>query len=183
MAAFEISLLNGLQKAIGNPVFDWFFRVITHLGDAGIFWILLAVVLLCFKKTRKVGLGMGIALVFGVLLGNALLKNLVARERPFTHAEALIHAEDLLIKMPKDYSFPSGHTLASFSCATVIFAYHKKWGILAYILAALIAFSRMYLFVHFPTDILGGLVLSFACAFASIYILKRFWPERNTTDS
>ena len=183
MTALEISFLNGLQQTIGNSFFDVFFKLITHLGDAGIFWIILTVALLCFKKTRKIGLGMGIALAFGLVFGNILLKNLIARARPFTHEEALIHAEDLLVSMPRDYSFPSGHTLASFSCATVIFAYNKKWGIPAYILAALIAFSRMYLFVHFPTDILGGLVLSFACAFASIYILKRFWPERNTADS
>lgn len=177
MTAFEISLLNGLQS-MRNPVLDVFFKLITRLGDAGIFWIVLAVVLLCIRKTRRIGLGMGIALALGLLFGNVLLKNLVARARPFTYENALVHVQDLLISAPGDYSFPSGHTLASFSCATVIFAFNKKWGAAAYVLAALIAFSRMYLFVHFPTDILGGLALSFACAFASIYILKRFLPER-----
>ena len=183
MTSLEISFLNGIQNTIGCKFCDIFFGLITHLGDAGIFWILLACVFLILKKTRKAGIGIAIALALGLIFGNVLLKNIICRTRPFYHENAVISAEQLLISIPKDYSFPSGHTLASFSSATVIFAYNKKWGTACYILAALIAFSRMYLFVHFPTDILAGFILSLLCSFASIYIVKRFFPERKQTDS
>ncbi len=127
----------------------------TNLGDAGIVWILLAIVLLCFKKTRKCGLLILIAMGIGLIIGNGLIKNVVKRARPCWLDSSI----PLLIKKPLDYSFPSGHTLASFEAFVMIFLHNKKWGIVSGLLAVLIAFSRLYLFVHFPTDVLAGAIL------------------------
>jgi undecaprenyl-diphosphatase len=129
--------------------------IITSLGNTGIFWILLAVVFLCFRKTRKIGITMGIALIFGLIFGNLLLKPLTARIRPYDFDPSIV----LLIPPEHEFSFPSGHTLASFEGAVSVFLYRKKWGIPALILAALIAFSRLYLMVHYPIDIIVGLIL------------------------
>ncbi len=183
MAQFELGFLNGLQNAIGCSFCDKLFTLITHLGDAGIFWIALAVVFLFFKKTRRMGICMGIALVLGLIFGNGILKNVFQRTRPFYYEGAAITKEILLIGIPSDYSFPSGHTLASFNAAFAILFHNKKWGAGALVLAALIAFSRMYLFVHFPTDILGGILLAAICATASFYIMKRFLPENDVAKS
>ncbi|MBQ8165392.1 MAG: phosphatase PAP2 family protein [Clostridia bacterium] len=179
LTEIEISFLNSLQEILKCDFLDRFFTGITHLGDAGIIWILIAVVCLFFKKTRKTGICMGMALVMGLIFGNLILKNVIARERPYTYELACMTAEKVkeLISLPSDYSFPSGHTQASFAAATSIFMYSKKYGTLAYILAALIAFSRMYLYVHFPTDILGGILLGIIYGIVSFYLIKRFAPR------
>ena len=174
----EFSILNGIQN-IRCGFLDWFFTLITHLGDAGIIWIIIAVACLFFKKTRKAGICMGMALIMGLICGNLILKNVIARERPYTYELAAMTADKVkeLISLPHDYSFPSGHTQASFAAATSIFMYNKKYGTAAYVLAALIAFSRMYLYVHFPTDIIGGILLGIIYAIVSFYLIKRFAPR------
>jgi len=128
---------------------------ITYLGEKGIFWIGIAIILLFFKKTRKCGIFMLISMAIGVIIGNGIIKNLVARPRPCWIDESI----NLLISNPKDFSFPSGHTLASFEAAITILLFNRKWGIVALITAILVGISRMYLFVHFPTDVLAGAVL------------------------
>nr|WP_330398747.1 phosphatase PAP2 family protein [Lacrimispora celerecrescens] len=154
MAGTEFDILYFLQS-LHTPWLDVFMKEITSLGDHGIFWILTGAVLLCFKKTRIIGLCVILSLAAGFLVGNTFLKTVIARERPCWIDSSV----PLLIHNPRDYSFPSGHTLASFEGAVSIWLYHRKWGTAALILAALIGFSRMYLFVHFPTDVLGGLIL------------------------
>ncbi len=143
--------LNDLHCEALNKMMIFF----TNLGDAGIVWILLAIVLLYFKKTRKCGLLILIAMGIGLIIGNGLIKNVVKRARPCWLDSSI----PLLIKKPLDYSFPSGHTLASFEAFVMIFLHNKKWGIVSGLLAVLIAFSRLYLFVHFPTDVLAGAIL------------------------
>ncbi|MBR6808095.1 MAG: phosphatase PAP2 family protein [Clostridia bacterium] len=148
--------------------------IITSLADKGIFWILIAVVMLFFRKTRKMGITMGVALVLGLALGNGVLKNLFNRTRPFDVVEGI----EPLIEWPHDPSFPSGHTLASFEAAGAMMFYNKKFGISALVVASLIAFSRMYLYVHYPTDILGGIVFGLLFAFLGYlivnYVYKKF---------
>ncbi len=143
-----------LQK-LHTPFLDELMKGITFLGASGWFWILLAALLLCGKRTRRIGLAVALSLLVGLVLGNMILKPLVARQRPCW----LDPAVPLLIGSPRDFSFPSGHTLASFEGAVSIFLYRRDWGLWALALAALIAFSRMYLFVHFPTDVLAGAAL------------------------
>lgn len=151
----EIQILNWLQK-LHTPVLDKIMCFITRLGDAGILWILLAAVLLLIPKTRKSGLVLAGALVVDALLCNVILKPLVGRIRPYDVNTAV----QLLVSKPTDYSFPSGHTAASFASVAALFlAGEKKLWKPALVLAVLIAFSRLYLYVHYPTDVLGGLLL------------------------
>lgn len=133
---------------------------ITFLGDKGWFWLALGAVLLAVPRTRRVGCCVLLSIAAGYILGNLLLKNMIARDRPCW----LDRSVQLLIPVPNDYSFPSGHTLASFGSAVCIFLFNRKWGAPALMLAVLISFSRLYLFAHFPTDVLAGAVLGTAIA-------------------
>ncbi|MBQ9901713.1 MAG: phosphatase PAP2 family protein [Clostridia bacterium] len=154
-------MLYAVNHSVRNPFLDSVMPYITKLGDKGIFWIALAVILLIPKKTRKTGAAMGIAMLLGVIIGNGILKNLVARTRPFDLANPVVSRSRLLIDPPTDYSFPSGHTLASFEAATAIYKDHTLYGFAVFLLALLIAFSRIYLQVHYPSDVLGGAILGF----------------------
>lgn len=149
--SWEFAFLDALQN-IRTPLLDVFFEFVTHLGDGGYLWIALAIIFCISKKTRVWGICMLASLAVGALITNVTLKPLVARQRPCWINETV----ELLIAMPHGYSFPSGHSQGSFVAATALFWNNKKWGIPALILAALIAFSRLYLYVHFPTDVLAG---------------------------
>ncbi len=161
-------LLSAIEK-IQNPVLNWFFARITLLGNGGILWIAIAIILLLLPKTRRCGCAMAISLLLLLLLGNCLLKPLIARPRPFMLREDLL----LLIPKPSDFSFPSGHTYSGIASAIVILRYYPRWGISAMVLALLIAFSRLYLMVHFPTDVLGGILLGALCATCAIMITQK----------
>ena len=156
---WDFSVLDAIA-ACRNPVLDAFFSAVTHLGDAGMLWIVLALGLLCFRKTRPLGLCMALALIFDLLLCNLCLKPLIDRPRPFALREII-----LLIEAPHDASFPSGHTAASFAAAGVLALRKSKLSVPALLLAILIAFSRLYLYVHFPTDVIGGIVVGLLCAY------------------
>jgi undecaprenyl-diphosphatase len=159
----DVAVLNWIHEVFSCAFLDVVMPIITALGNKGLFMIAVAAVMVCFKKTRKAGIAMGIALILGLVLGNGLLKNLFGRVRPYELEGALV--TDLLIKTPHDYSFPSGHTLASFEFASVMAICYKSLpgkkltAAIAVILGALIAFSRLYLYVHFPSDVLGGAIL------------------------
>ena len=135
--------------------------VITSLGDAGIIWIAVAVFLLCTKKHRRTGIMLAIGLIAGLILGSGLLKPLIARPRPFSYVEGI----SLLISPPKDFSFPSGHTIASFVSAVTLMLEHKKYAKAFLCLAILISFSRLYLYVHFPSDVFCGAIFGTLIAF------------------
>ncbi len=162
--SFDLPILDWIQAHLQSGFMDTIMPIITIFGDAGIFWIACAVVLLFFPKTRKIGLGMGIAMALGLLVCNVTLKPLVARIRPYDFQikelgktwNDILLAGKLLVETPHDFSFPSGHTIASFEAATVLLINNKKLkvGIPALILAILIAFSRLYLYVHYPTDVI-----------------------------
>lgn len=158
------AILYFIQDHLSAPLLDKFFPLITHLGDAGIIWILFTVILLFSKKYRKYGVMMAISLAFSVLLGNVLLKPLVARPRPFVMDPSV----SLLIAKPSGFSFPSGHAMASFAAASVFFAANRKFGWGALTLAVLIAFSRLYLFVHYPSDVLAGAALGLLCGVLAV---------------
>ena len=150
----ELSILDWIQT-LHAPFLDKIMVFITRLGDAGIIWIMLSIVLLLIPKTRKSGAVMVVALVVDVLLCNIVLKNLVARTRPYD-VNTGVH---LLVAKLHDYSFPSGHTAASFASVTALYlAGEKKLWKFALVLACLIAISRLYLYVHYPTDVLGGIL-------------------------
>ncbi len=150
-----------VNRTMRSAYLDKIMPLITKLGDAGIFWIALALILLIPKKTRRTGAAMGVAMLIGLIIGNGILKNVIARTRPFDISHPVLPKNRLLIDPPTDYSFPSGHTLASFEAATAIYKDHTVYGFAAFVLALLIAFSRIYLQVHYPSDVIGGAILGF----------------------
>ena len=170
----DLPILRWIAENIWCGFLDAVMPLITLLGDAGIFWIAVAVVLLFFKKTRRVGLGMGAALILGLLVCNVTLKPLCARPRPYDYElEHFGTVIELLIEAQHDFSFPSGHTIASFEAATVLAIHSKKAGIPALVLASLIAFSRLYLYVHYPTDVIASVILGIAFAYLGNWIVGK----------
>ena len=171
---FDLPILDWIVANLWCPFLDKVMPVITVLGDAGIFWIAIAVVLLIFPKTRKIGLGMAAALIMGLLICNCMLKPLTARIRPYDYQwEHFGVTIKLLIEAQHDFSFPSGHTIASFEAATVILLHNKKFGIPAILLACLIAFSRLYLYVHYPTDVIVSVILGIGLAFLGKFLVQK----------
>lgn len=166
---FELPVLDFIAEHLRCGFLDFVMPKITLLGDAGIFWIVLALALLIPKKTRKTGIMMGVALILGLLVCNITIKPLAARIRPYD----VKGIAPYLAEYQHDFSFPSGHTTASFEGATVILIRHRRWGIAACVLAALIAFSRMYLYVHYPTDILFGLILGVIFGILGVLIVNK----------
>lgn len=179
---FDLPILEWISEHLQCAFMDTVMPLITLLGDAGIFWILCAVALLCFPKHRKTGLAMGAALIIGLLLCNLTLKPLVARIRPYDYQlQHFGKTIELLVATPHDFSFPSGHTIASFEAATVLLIRNRKLGIPAMVLAVLIAFSRLYLYVHYPTDVLASVVLGIGIAFLGSFLVDRgfaLWEQK-----
>ena len=165
------TILHEIRAFLTCPLLDMLMPKITMLGNSGAVWILAAGGLLCTKKYRKYGIILLAGLAMGVLVGNVFLKHLIARPRPCW----LDQSVPLLIAVPNDYSFPSGHTLASVIGATILTAADRRFGIIAIPLAILIAFSRLYLYVHFPSDILGAVILGSACRTSTRW---NHWPTR-----
>ena len=171
----EFAILDSLQK-IHTPMLDTIMTSVTKLGNSGIIWILTGIVLLCIPKYRKGGVLVMLALILNLILGNLILKNLIVRERPCWIKDGI----ELLIAVPRDYSFPSGHTMSGFAAATAIWFTEKRLGIAAFLLAALIGFSRLYLYVHFPTDVLAGAVLGILVGIAAKGLLGMKKIKQNT---
>ena len=171
---FDLPILDWIAEHLHCAFLDVVMPLITVLGNAGIFWIACAVVLLCIPKYRKIGLSMGVALILGLLVCNLTLKPIIARTRPYDYQlQYFSKTIQLLIATPHDFSFPSGHTIASFEAATVLLIHNRKLGIPAMILAVLIAFSRLYLYVHYPTDVLASVVLGIGFAFLGTFLVEK----------
>lgn len=156
------TVMTFIQTHCHNAVTDAVFPFITYLGEGGAVWILFALGLVVFGKRsgwHSVGWTMLLAMLAGLLIGELALKNIVCRPRPFQAEGSLL----LLISPPSGYSFPSGHSCSSFAAAVVIFRRDKRFGAGALALAGLIAFSRVFLFVHYPTDVLAGALLGVLC--------------------
>lgn len=164
---FEFQILNILHNLVDCDFMDFLMVTVSAIGNSGAVWIVTALLMIISKKYRRWGAVLGVGLLLGLVFGNVILKNVIARPRPCWLFEDI----DMLISVPLDYSFPSGHTLASFTSAFLLLSADKRLGIPALVLAILIAFSRMYLFAHFPTDVLGAMAIS-----GIIYLLlvKRF---------
>ena len=158
------NLLLWIQEYIRQDWMDGFWKVITAFGDSGIFWIALSILLLIPKQTRRIGITALAALAIGALITNIALKPLIGRTHPYEVIDGLV----TLIGKQSDDSFPSGHTCASFAAAGVYWRMMpRKYGIPLLIFAALIAFSRLYVGVHYPSDVLGGLLIGLFAAWAA----------------
>lgn len=170
---WEFSVLYALQE-IHNPVLDKIMIFITTLGDEGLFWIGIGIVCLVLKKHRRMGLQVLLSMLVTFIVGNLILKNLFARQRPC----AIDPSIELLIPYPSEFSFPSGHSMNGMTAAMALYLNNKKIGVPALIIALLIGFSRMYHFVHFPTDILGGFCVGFAVAIMMNYIFDKVQEKK-----
>jgi undecaprenyl-diphosphatase len=154
---FELEILKSIQNIFGCGFMDFLMPQITKIGNFGAVWIVIGIILICTKKYRKSGVMLLCGLLLGFIFGNLFLKNVIARPRPCWINDTF----PLLIAVPHDFSFPSGHTLSSFISAFTLWNTDRRFGYGAFAAALIIAFSRLYLFVHFPTDILGGILLAF----------------------
>ena len=168
--SLDQSILYWIHDNLSCGVLDMLMPKLTLLGSGGAIWLLAAAIMLCEKKYRRQGVILLAGLAAGVLVGNVCLKNLIARPRPCWLDDSV----KLLIPIPTDYSFPSGHTLSSVIGATVLTKTNRRFGWAAIPLAAIIAFSRLYLFVHYPSDILAGAVLGVAIGLAVYRVGMRY---------
>ena len=164
----DLLLLENIN--IKSAFLDSLMILITKLGNLGMIWIAIGVILIFFNKYRRCGLFMLISLLATFLIGEGLIKNIVCRPRPFIENNNI----QLLIEAPLSYSFPSGHSASSFSAAWTIIKFNKVLGILSIALAALIAFSRIYLCVHYPSDVIAGMLLGIIVSQITYTILKKY---------
>ncbi len=155
VTTWDASVITAIYENVHSAFLTMFFRIVTLLGEGGIFWIAVAVILLFFKKTRRSGICIGASLLIGVVVGNGIIKNVIARPRPYDAIEGI----ESVVSHLSDYSFPSGHSLCCFEAATALAMNRTKWAIPAYVGAVLVAVSRLFLFVHYPTDVICGALL------------------------
>ena len=164
----ELAVLNWIQT-LRTGWLDGVMVSVSTLGDAGAVWIVLALVLLCIPRTRRAGVTVALALVLDLIVCNGILKPLIGRVRPCVVNPAV----ELLVRCPTDASFPSGHTAASFAAVSALWAAGSRLWIPGLVLAVLIAVSRLYLYVHWPTDVLAGALLGWGLGYAARYLLRR----------
>lgn len=169
-----IEKVYSLQHNLNSELFNKVMIFFTILGDNGMIWIAVALILFLNRKYRKIGVFSIVSLIICALAVNVILKPLIHRPRPFSELADIT----LLIKAPKDYSFPSGHTAASFVMVYIFFRHIKKYFIPVLITGILIAFSRMYLTVHFPSDILVGLIIGLLSGYAGEKIADGFYRKK-----
>ena len=165
----DFAILDFIQEHIRCGFLDAVMPVITILGTAYAVAVI-TMILIAVKKTRRIGIEALIGLLIKLVIINLILKNLVARDRPCWINKSI----DMLVKIPKDYSFPSGHSGALMLLATVITCHNKKAGIPVMIMAFIVMFSRLYLYVHFPTDVAAGALIGVTIAMAVVYGTKTY---------
>lgn len=165
----DFSILYAIQ-AMRSPALDQMMLALTNImGSIGQVWILVALGLMIFKKTRKAGICVFMSYILVLLVGHVWLKDFIARPRPCHLDESIV----LLVERPTSFSCPSTHTAWAFAAATSICLYYKKAGIATFVIAAIMGFSRMYMFVHFPTDVLFGVVLGVVLAILAKVLLDQ----------
>lgn len=181
---FDLSVFEWIQS-IQCGFLNAVMVFITTLGNAGAIFIVLALVLLCTKKYRKAGLAVAVALIVMLICNDLFLKEFFARPRPFNllvtdpekyafWGEGYVYPE--LIGKPSSYSFPSGHTSSAFAAAIALLCHNRKLGIPATIFAAIMGFSRIYVEVHYCTDVIAGVVSGTICALIAVLIVKFLFP-------
>lgn len=170
------AVLLWIQASVRQAVLDPLVCVYTTLGNGGLLWIVLSLVLLCFRPTRRAGLVSLLAMVLGLLCTNVVLKHLVARPRPWLDVAGLIP----LVSEPDPNSFPSGHTCAAFASAlawwrTAPKGWMKGTGV---VLAVCMGLSRLYVGVHYPSDVLAGALVGSLCGLAAVQLYQWIRKKR-----
>lgn len=166
---FDLSMLEFIHANLQNRFFDEIMPPITALGEYSIFWLVLGFILIISKKYRKVGILTVLTVLLTIIIDGAIIKNIVQRPRPFLQVTTI----NMLITKPLDYSFPSVHTAAAVAACLILFKTIKKYSIPFIFLAMLIAFSRLYLFVHYPSDVFGGFILGLVSSKIVLYFSEK----------
>ncbi len=175
LKAIDSSGLWLIHDLFHSALFDRLMPMITALGDNGGIWVVICLILLIRKKTRMTGVTMALAMLACYLGGNLFLKNFIARARPYTDDPAI----QLLIAPDREpFSFPSGHAMCSFAAATSLMLWRNRLGLAAMALAALIAFSRIYLMMHYPLDVAAGMAVGILSAIISCRIVRYYEQHR-----
>lgn len=170
----DFAILDFIQEFFRCAFLDAVMPFFSYIGEVGIVWIIIGLIMLFFRKTRSWGVILLCTMLVGFLVGEVAIKNIVCRIRPCYVAQI-----DMIIPKPNSYSFPSGHSCSSFAAATVLLKMNKRFGVPALVLAILIALSRLYNYVHFPTDVLCGIILGIVCALIVCYVFKSFkWQDK-----
>jgi undecaprenyl-diphosphatase len=173
--AVDIKILIFIIENVRNPILDNLLYFLTTIGNKGIIWIIISVIMLIKRRTRKVGITILLALLLGLIFGEIILKPTVGRLRPFLKYAGF----ESVISNLSSYSFPSGHTTSSFAAAAVIYIKKIKYRMVYIILALLIAFSRIYFTVHYPSDIVGGIILGLICAYLATQFERKVYNNKN----
>ena len=170
IGAVDEAILLFVQDNIRTPVLTVIMQLFSRMGDAGIAWIVLGLALAAFARTRRRGAAMLIALTTEYVICDLIIKKLVLRPRPYL----LISQLELLVPLERSTSFPSGHSASSFVCAYMLARMFGMKGAWAYLPAALIALSRIYVGVHYPSDVVAGIVLGTLIGIVLYPLLRRF---------
>ncbi|MDO4749337.1 MAG: phosphatase PAP2 family protein [Eubacteriales bacterium] len=171
LLAFDADVLLFVQEHIRCGFLDPIMKGASWLGNHGILWVLVGLILLALPRTRREGLDTALGILFPWLITEYLMKNLIARPRPYTVMTELV----TLVEQLDSFSFPSGHSCSSFAAATALFlCFRGRGGGYVYILAALIALSRVYVGVHYPTDVLVGAALGTLGAYAAVSFSRKY---------
>lgn len=167
----DLHILYYVQDNLRNEVLNGVVKAFTSLGNYGLIWILFTLALLIYSDTRKVGIMCAVALILDLIVCNGILKNVIARTRPYDAFENI----RCIVPPQPDYSFPSGHTASSFAAVVpaIVNKNTRKIGIAALIVAILMAVSRIYVCVHYPSDVVGGLIVGLLCGIASCKIFEK----------
>ncbi|MGI6126789.1 MAG: phosphatase PAP2 family protein [Planifilum sp.] len=173
----ELALLDWMQSALRTPGLDQFMIAVTTIGDLGMVWLAMGCALLFSKRYRTLGIGILVAVALAGVVTECILKPMIMRPRPCDVNTSVA----LLVSHPYGSSFPSGHTCASFAAfGILLFAQApRKLTVPAGILAILIAFSRLYLYVHYPSDVLAGAVIGLALGWLTVRMYRGFWNNKD----
>lgn len=166
----DLSILDFIQNNLRTDFLDSLMAFLSIIGEGGLVWFVIAIPMLFFKKSRTCGVVMIFSMGITLLIGEFALKNIICRVRPCN----LPNDVEMLIKCPSSYSFPSGHTGSSFAASTAVFIRNKKVGVFALLLAVLISFSRLYNYVHYPTDVLAGMLLGIFVSVLVYHLVRRY---------
>lgn len=165
----DLEILLWIQEFLVTDFLSPFMVFYTNLGEVGLLWIAIIIGLLTNRKTRVLGILCAISLLTEFVLNDLVIKNIIARDRPFVD-----YPFNLLIKTPTSYSMPSGHSASSFAVAMVFVFRKEKGSLLMILLASLMAYSRLYLFVHYPSDVIIGILLGSLVAFGVVTLQRKY---------
>ncbi|OAA90292.1 phosphatase PAP2 family protein [Clostridium ljungdahlii] len=171
---FDNYILFSIKKYVQNKYLDMLMPIVTNMGNLGIVWIIIAIILILDKPYRIIGSVVILTLIVSTIAGEGIVKHIVRRTRPCNQQNSL----NMLISKPISYSFPSGHTLSSFAAAEVLSMYFTEYKLIFIGIAFLIALSRMYLYVHYPTDVIAGVILGILCSKLIFIILQEGLMEK-----